>query len=291
MKYQLRAVLISIIITLCFTFSVYNSDILSVKHFLSYLFYSLLTVLLGQQIKNKILLGAIVLFPVLAIDLTTLFNGQMLIPLRFPFATIYPILGIITGILILLGKRVLTALVILFSIAFSILSHMYFIPRIIWGMQNKNKPKVSVSILNDNFKTIADGLIKINDTIKSKVQLVEFYFVRCLPCESKYEILKKIREKYSKDELDIIMICDGEISPYDEFKRHQENKKIPGITFLYDNEKKIERNIKGERGYPTELLISYNVIKYSQAGFNDESASFYYKSEVEKIDNLLKNEK
>jgi hypothetical protein len=290
MKQLLGPFLLSLVVTACFTFSLYNSDILSVKYFLSYLFYIMLTLVLSKFIKNKVWLSSVVLLPLIAIDLSTLINGKSLIPLRFPFATIFPVLGILTGFVILQGKKFLITLTILGSILFTVLSHKYFIPEIMWWMLNRDKPKISSSIFSNNFKTINESLIQFKDTFKAELQLVEFYFVKCPPCESKYETLKKVREKYSMSDLDIIMVCDGNISAYPEFITHQEKKKLSGITFLYDNAKNIERNINSAIGYPTELLIKNNVIRHSQTGFNDESASQYYKSETERINKLLKDE-
>src|SRR5438270_7044174 len=107
-KKSVVAIIASLLATIIFTFCLYNvfpPKVLILRYILSLIFYVVLTIVLYPFVKNKGLLFVIAFLPVFIIDGMTIFTGPSLMPLRFPFATIFPVAGILFGITILYRKR------------------------------------------------------------------------------------------------------------------------------------------------------------------------------------------
>lgn len=220
------------------------------------------------------------------IDITTLVNGRELIPLRFPFDTIYPLLGIISGTYYRTNKRIF---MIFFSLSFLfiVISHYHLRPLILWKMYEKNQHSLSKNIyVDDTYITTTGSKVALKDTLKSSPSLLEFYFVGCLPCEPKYTALKKIHDIF-QDNLKLILICDGQASTYNSFLKHWEKNEYKNIIFLYDDRKNlVNYNITG---YPTELLIDSNsIITHISQGFGEAISDKWLKKENYLIEKLIK---
>ena len=141
-KRNIRPIIISMVATILFTFTLYNiiqHDIPIFKYIESCLFYLLLTLFLHRFTVKNTDLFFIVFLPVLIIDLTVFIEGNSLIPLRFPFATLFPVFGILAGIVILNKKVFISLFAVVIIIAFSLLSHFFFIPSILLYMQEKQR--------------------------------------------------------------------------------------------------------------------------------------------------------
>lgn len=290
-----KPLLISILTTFLFTFSLYNlfhGSLPVAKYIISFLFYVLLTILLRSTIQNTVALFCIVFIPVLIIDLSVLIDGYELIPLRFPFATLFPAFGVFCGLLIAKRKFLYTTIVTFLILIFFLLSHSYFIPTIVWFMQKRSYVKLDNIIFSSSFKTINNDSVVLKDTLHAKVRLLELYFVKCVPCEQKYQTLEKLRKDFSEEQVAIVMICNGQITPYSEFISHQNANRIKGVTFLYDDKQIVERHLKQVKGYPTELLVNgMNELHHTIEGFSGESEALYYKNEKKQISKLLTHDK
>ena len=145
----------------------------------------------------------------------------------------------------------------------------------------------SKKILLDTYIGINKNPVKLNDTLKSKVALLEFYFVGCPPCEDKFDYLKILVDEYSDKGFSVVLICDGIASSYNQFLDHWNKYKYKNIIFLYDTDKTISKYRID--GFPTEFLVSSGNIHYREKGFGKSIATKWLETERIKIQSLLKN--
>jgi hypothetical protein len=227
----------------------------------------------------------VLLIPVIIIDLTTFIEGRSLMPLRFPFSTLFPIFGLLGGFLKVSSSKRHFRIFAAFFILFTVISQLYFIPAIIKYMikrDSKNIP-VSPSVIEGEFITINGSTIVIKDTAKAKTILIEYYFVGCVACENKKPYLKKLLEKNQPDKFQVIFICNGSISNFAKFQTHARANDLRGATYLYrkDDESK-NKYMPG--GYPFEIMLNDKLkITSTIEGFNSEAGAMYVRETQEKI--------
>ena len=293
---RLKKILISVVFSVVINILVYNYRLIIEKLFnveayyvahyiLRFFAYLIFTIIFRRYfISGKIFL--VVFIPVFAIDSLTLLTGIELVPLRFPYDTLYPALGILCG---LQTKNLkIFFLSVLFSALFIVGSDLYIRPWITWKRRTKIVAETipKINLFNKKFLSTAGKTVILSDTINKKTVLIEFYFVGCKPCEEKYEALKTIKK--NQEFVEVILICDGEASSYSNFREHAKNNEFKGITFLYDNLKVLE-NLKWVKGYPTEMIFFGDTLRNVDTGF---SASIYdrWLQREEALLNNLKNE-
>ena len=293
MKKKFKYLLWSFFLSILFTFSLYNlfnSEIRVINYVISLSFYFLMAIIFYRLLKNRATAFFITFLPLLLLDLTVFIDGISLIPLRFPFATTFPLLGILAGLFISAKRPLFSILILAGLTGYCIISHIFFIPEIIWKMQNRDKITSNSNIISASYYTVDNIEINLPDTLKAKAHLIELYFVGCAPCEEKYEQIKRLRAEFSSDSLDLILVCEGN-TPYDKFLQHAAKKKIQGVTFLYDKTKSLYKNISNLNSFPTEFLFSGSNFYSSSVGFNKETSEKYFQSEASKIKSILQNEK
>lgn len=297
-KKEIAGIIYSIAFTLIISIVVYNFRVIvkyafnvnsnaiiyhAIIRFFCYFFFSLFFV---SKFKTRNTFF-ILFLPVLAIDATTLLAGRELMPLRFPFDTIYPLLGILT-VTIYQRSKSASFIILASSLVFMILAQTHIRPLILWKMHENNQP-ISQKYFqeNDIYLTTAGEKVTIRDTLEKKISLIEFYYVGCLPCEEKYTAIKEIYNKY-KDEINVILICDGQASQYNFFLKHWENNKHENITFLYDFNKNLSKyNLSG---FPTEFIVKGRSIINVDQGFGNAIYDKWLKKEHQILNNLINGE-
>lgn len=243
----------------------------------------------AKQIKSSYLIILSVI-PSTIIDISVLFTAPSLAPLRVPFATIFPILGVFLGYSHSFLKKY-------FWYAFSgvalflITSYLYLIPLIIAYMEEYEPSNFSYKkLLSSKFKNEFGEDISIND--KAKCKLIDFFFVGCLPCEQKREeVLEKLSINVVDSNFIEYAICNGRITPFNAFvdycEKHKKRKK--NFVYLYDYSGAIDSTYKSNSlGYPYEVIFNTNNPIIAFTGFNLEAAPFNYKKRINLIKSILK---
>jgi Redoxin len=271
----------------------FNSGISQMPRIITYVlkafvFYSVFVIIQGK-FKFSITYSFIIFaFSVLAIDCTVFIDGQKLIPLRFPFETLFSFLGLIGAVVFLRRKRIFYYYLTGFII-FSVLSHVCFIPVIIRFMEKRLTSSVAHSspFGKGEIYTIANQAITFQDTAKKKCALIEYYFVGCPPCEKKIKYLKKLKEKVNSSQFNIFLVCDGSISSFDSFFSNAQRNNYQGFSFFYDKNQ-LKSKIMPGSNYPHEIIIdSEGKIISSQIGFNEETAEAYLSDNYKAILSVL----
>lgn len=295
MKRKIGNYLISMLVTMFLSMFIYNLRIIATNIFknnfppfiyhpeLRFNCYLLFSFWWNPSLPKKKL--ALLCIPFFVLDAATLWLGKDLIPLRFPYDTIYPLLGTIAGIYLRRNIKIF-AIAVIASLCFMIVSRLYIRDEIIWYMHNKNKVVYgSMEITEEKFYTVDSNLIQLNDTLLSKPALIEFYFVGCSPCEEKYIELKKIHDMYAARGFKIIMICDGLASSFKSFKQHHSKNIYKEIIFLY-SQKSMSKKFRIE-GFPTEYLTNGKEIVLASKGFGEPISTKWLIQEKEVIDKIL----
>lgn len=254
--------------------------------FCIYFLYS--TYLFSGSNRNPMLF-LIICLPFILIDATALINGGKTIPVRFPFQTIYPLLGTLAAYLILKSYK-LGIMMLACCVAFFIGAKTYITPNLLWYMHKKNQSEHlnKMELLKDTFITIDHKNICIKDTVMSEVILTEFYFEGCSPCVEKLQSLVHVSKKFNSSDLGLVLICDGSITSFKIFQQAAKRLVSTGFTFLYDDKRLCQRY--GIRGYPTELLIYKGKIAGADTGFGKDISMLWQRSEITKIKKLLNHE-
>lgn len=298
-KKDVKLVVYSIIFTLVINFILYNFRVLTLYIFnidigvfkyvdqgrlVAYFFFGVVVVKSnGSIVKNFLIL----FIPVFLVDSTTLLFGRDLIPLRFPYATIYPLLGIFCG-LYFRRNKIAFSIFGLFSIIFIFASQRWIEPELLWLIREKTLPeKKQYSIASRSFSTLDSTSVRLSDTINENSCLLEFYFVGCRPCEEKYEALKVINNSFPN--LAIILICDGMANDFSTFKAHAIKNEFDDIIFLYDDSRVIE-SLKLS-GYPTEFLLKKGEIFHVDVGFSNRIKDRWLEKEKSLITKIISNGK
>lgn len=225
----------------------------------------------------------------LIIDCLTFFNGQDLVPLRAPLATIFPILGTALAFIYKSCSKVKVALAFFLSIVFLFVINFYVVPLARKSMIAKKTPIVLKTIANSTFKTVDGKWVKFQDTARAPVRLVECYFVGCPPCEDKVHMLKKLRQNTSTISVDIVMICAGKVSKWESFLQHAAKNVTPGIIYLYDVNNALDSITNTPMAsFPMEFLF---LGKYensiSALGYDAKDSLIIYKKKLGQINNWL----
>ncbi|ATL46085.1 hypothetical protein COR50_02285 [Chitinophaga caeni] len=237
--------------------------------------------------REKIL--TIVIIPVILLDATTLITGSELIPLRFPFATIFPVLGALLGYILSCRKLLLSIVYIVFITLFTVLSAYVFIPKLILQKSFRNDVSFNGnSIKNAVLLNPDKHPCYISSLLEKKVTLLEFYFVGCPPCEMKKNALDSLRKKVDSNKFQIIYICDGAVTSWDEFVKHGKKWEDQQQKYFYADSATITRLYQMERrSYPLEVILNEQLEAVSvHYGYNDIFRDLY----LERTINIINRE-
>lgn len=291
MKNKLLTGLFGVFISLLFISVLYN--LLPSQPFvrfslliLFYCFVPLLIIKFGKVSLWYILLALIL--PSTIIDISTLVTNPSLIPLRFPISTAYPIFGGIMSLMIL--KRHRYRWVMLCICVAAVFLIQYFYPILIYNRFKKSTFEVVLKkdIHQLTFITVDGGAVKLADTIKTKVHLLEFFFAQCLPCHQKIPTLKRVVKNFTENTFSVIHICDGELTKYDQFLTYAKKNNYPGFIFLYAQDSTLRKVFGRELVFPSEQLIySGNEFISTEMGYSPEIEKIYYDNKIKVINKYV----
>ena len=292
---RIKIIILTILSSLLFTIIIYNIDFeeRTCRYFFISLFYCLFYIFLNYkfQIKNKKLLIIVVVFTPILVDSSVLLSYPQMVPLRFPYSSLFPILGCSLAYLYIDKKKILGLLLSIFLIIFFYISHLFIVPYFEYlstkGMINKNLYK---DLLEYKFYNNQNDKISIRELIKdSKCVLVECYFVGCKPCEEKDKILDTLLKNFKYESFKIIKICNGKVSSFQSFKNSIVYNNSLSHFYLYDRDS-ILSNKLNIYSYPNEIILKNEKIISVEEGFNRKIGSIYLKNKIIQINKLL-NEK
>lgn len=285
---KLKYILVSIISSLLFTIFIYNLQFdsrilrytfISIFYFLLYLFLSSKSIY-----KNSILIFLLTIITPILIDSSVIFTYPEMIPLRFPFSSIFPVIGALTGQIIVSKMYKTLMLFIPAIIIFFYISYIYLIPQLLFQITLKNEHKINYqSILKETFLDAVGIKHKLLDICNKKCNLIECYFVGCPPCMQKDFEIEKLDSVINDKSFTIIRICSGVATDYDTFKKSIIGKK--GI-YLYDNDSVLYKKYT-ILGYPFELIADKDKIRGSINGFNKSTSQIYFNNEIKTIKTIL----
>jgi hypothetical protein len=237
----------------------------------------------GSQLLNCLLIA----LPSTIIDGSVLITTPSLVPLRFPFSTLFPVLGCLAGYFALKRKYAIVGLLAIALTGLSIVSFLYIIPRFVYWMELAKTHPVNPSFLSAKFLDRNGDTISLN-TAKADWLFVDLFFVGCGPCEQKEEMFSQMVSEKKNSNYRVAIVCDGSISSFEAFSKHVKNKPDnPNMVFLYDVKSNIEQYIIDVHGYPHEVIFKRGVAYKTYVGFNQES---YQINKTERIKLIESNQ-
>ena len=219
-----------------------------------------------------------VITPVL-IDASVLITNPERIPVRFPFSSIFPLLGACLGYLKLYGKRAVFAIACGFTVCLLIVTSVYILRALFFYSIGKNAPKLPGNILEETFYAIDERPVLLKDTNTTRNTIIECFFYGCLPCEQKKDALMRLRDATQQRQLGIIFICDGAITPFKKFQDYASDNKTDGITFLYDKDSVLRKKMQLNR-YPFEVQLRDEKIVQTMCGFDKHVVDSYLTKKI-----------
>lgn len=243
--------------------------------------YSIFTILFKKPQYGSLLVNCLLIaLPSTIIDTSVLITNPSLVPLRFPFSTVFPILGCLAGYFALQKKYIPVGVLATGLVAFSVISHLFLVPNIVYRMELAKTQQVDPLFLSENFLNRTGDTVSLN-TYKTDWLFVDLFFVGCGPCDLKEEMFSELVSEKKSDNYKVIIICNGSISSFESFKKHVSKKPDnPNMVFLYDFKMNISRYFPNVHGYPHEMVLKQGNAYRTYAGFNEES---YHVNKTERI--------
>lgn len=215
------------------------------------------------------------------VDSTTLIWGRDLIPIRFPIASLFPLIGCLAGYLYHQQKRTYMYVTLLLTALFLGLFHSVLLSKIYM-----NKMEVEVSIPNDITQqtfVAENGEDVILESLLKEKTLIDFYFAGCAPCIQKEAALKKIKEKTPDAQL--IFICNGKLTSYEKNIKYVEQHRINGAIYLHDTYQVLKKYPQ-IMSYPHEIILKDKQIIKEFRGYFEPLEEYYLKERL----SILQNE-
>jgi hypothetical protein len=253
---------------------------------ISFFYFVLYLWLYTKYKKNNFFLFITTVATPILIDSSVLITYPEIIPLRFPFASIFPLLGALMAVALIARLKLLVIWLAVFCLGFFAISHTFIIPSISYNILNRNPRKISDSIFNEKFYTVKGQPVELKDTCSSTCNLLEFYFVGCAPCEQKLKVLKEINDAYENKSFSVFLICDGRYTTFEKFMMHQQKVEDPRFTFLFDRDSVLFKKYE-LKAYPFEILANKNRTISTQLGFEQSAAKIYYRKKLELINKIF----
>lgn len=281
---EIKALLLSAVSGFLFTVIIYNAGIkvFIIKYAAITFFYGLLYTFLKKKFQLTNLRAAIysIITP-LIIDASVFMTNSNLVPLRFPFASTFLLLGVLLGYVFKKNKSWMIGIPIL-AIVYFILSHWLFIPAIIFSIETRQR-KISLkgNFSDDRF------LSQLGDTVRLKnneIIFLDFFFIGCQPCEFKRKMFEEIDKELKGEKFSIFLICDGRISSYKDFVKYCSSlTKYQQIFLLYDYDGNMEKRLGDIKSFPYEIVLKNNSIIKEYSGFDKEPYELNKKERIEII--------
>lgn len=299
----LKYFLLSVVLGNLFVMLIYNIDV--ILYYLSSLYENHILIYTGEVIfnfflylylykKTKANYWLIFLMTVITpivIDASVLITNTDKIPVRFPFSTIFPLIGAGLAIIKLQSSKILFNLSFLATTLILLSIYQIVLPKLFFYSLEKSKSQneISVAFFEKTFYTTENKPIILKDTLNSKCAIIECFFKGCTPCESKKKTLEKIRKKYDSKDLTIVFICDGSITGYNDFIDYSKLNNNKGFIFLFDSKNILKKDFKIEK-YPFEIFSNKTSYLKTFTGFDEQIENEYYKNKITEINKTL-NEK
>ena len=238
-------------------------------------------------IKNDFKIALLCITTPILLDATVLIGNQSLIPLRFPFASIFPIIGVFMAILFIKNKRNVFYACLLPVILFFYLTDQIIVPTIIYNSIERETSDIpETDFFEYTFLTKDSIPVKLKDISNNKCTLIETYFIGCAACEEKKEALKIVLDKFQNKSFVLVNICDGKISTFNSFKKHLPKNNNTKELYLYDFGGIVRNQLKID-AYPTELILNKNRIVSKKIGFETMIIDLYVNDEIAAINSIL----
>lgn len=296
-KYSITALTLGIV----FTSLSYNLDVIInllkiltshivFKYIAMTFFYFFLFLFIKKKLigySSIIIVSLVIIAPIL-VDIIVVLNNSRMYPLRFPFSSIFPILGVLLALIYTQKSKFIFKLSIVGVTIFIFFTHIFIIPRLVYYSFEKSyaTTKSTPNIFDFKFYTINGEAVILRDTNQVKVSIIETYFKGCAPCERKSKDLKIIKDSINNPQLKIIFICDGTITSFNDFIEHANMNIEPGFTFLYDKDS-VLYNQFNLHSYPFEFFTLNNKVVGTIDGYDNTISGFYIKTKTERIKKIL----
>ncbi len=147
----------------------------------------------------------------------------------------------------------------------------------------------STSIFDIPLITVNGDTLKLSDTLKAKVNVVELFFVGCVPCEQKASVLKKVIQKYDNKDVMVINICSGAHTSISTFKEYSSKKKYNGSAFFYSPDSTLGKVYGKNLAFPFEQVISNKrELIMKEVGYDPTFEEIYIKNKIRQIEKYNK---
>jgi len=292
MKQKIKIYTISILAGFLFSGLVYIEDIevRIIRYIIIFLFYFFLYLWLYKKfpLTNRIELIIVVTITPILIDASVYFSYPAMIPLRFPYSSLYPITGALLAFFLVSKRKTYLHISTAFALSFFYLSYKFFIPNLEYiTTTNVKNAYLNSTLFESIFYDSTNTKFKLSELTKdNSCNLIECYFVGCSPCQLKEIELQKIENHFKGKSFKVIRICSGVATKFENFKKdlsaHQKN----GDIYLYDKDSILYKSYN-MFSYPYEILTSKDKIISQQEGFNKNIAALYFSKHISKIQKLL----
>ncbi len=285
---KIYAFIVCIIAGLLFTIIIYNNNFkyLISRNIVITISYCILYLFVCYKFRLSYLSAAFfTFFTPFIIDFSVVFTNIALVPVRFPFATSFLILGIILGFL--LQKSIKYKIVgVLFVLSYFLVSWIWIIPYIL------NRSTEIITQVDENYFS-TNLLNEKGDTLKlesltKKAVIIDFFFVGCPPCDEKRKMLEELKFEIPDERFKILLICDGSITEYKKFQEYAiKNPSKKDFQLLYDYSNNISRFFPEINGYPYELVFNNKKLIKSYNGFDSDAFQYSKKVRYQTINKIL----
>lgn len=294
MLYKIKYFCIASILSFLFVVSIYNLDVfiyqinkLYERQTLIYIAITFFYLWLYGIIKSKsglptkIVIAICVICPI-AIDATVLITAPNKVPHRFPFASVFPFIGILLGYYSFLNKKMVFWILLFLLIPIFFLIDQYILPKMFYYEYVRDSPGINSNIINNIYYTVNGEPVKIIDTSKNQYTIVECFFKGCLPCEEKKAALKIISDSIKEKKLSIVFLCDGSITEFDDFREYALKDQSTKNIYLYDKDSVLYSKYK-INGYPFEVLFKEDKAINTLLGYSEMIKKDYIKNTLLKL--------
>ena len=281
------------IVGFLFISTIYNYDlVLNVLHqlferlTLIYFSITIFFLFLFRFLKTKtkqpdFIIGLCCILCPIAIDASVLITAPNFVPYRFPFASLFPVLGCVLGYFSFQYKKTFI-LGLLLLLPFFYITDQYIIPKMLFYAYERDSKKVTDNLYHTSFYTTTGEAIELQDTIKSKYAILECFFKGCAPCEEKRLALNLVSDTISHEKLSIVYICDGKLTSQKDFREYAEKHSYKNAIYLYDGNGFLKSKLK-INGYPFEILLKDGKVISTFSGFSEIIQKNYFEKQFKLI--------
>jgi hypothetical protein len=248
---------------------------------ITFFFLYLFRFLKKRTNESNLIIGLYCIICPIAVDASVLITAPNFVPHRFPFASLFPILGCTLGYFSLQQKK--TYIIgLLLLLPFFYITDQYIIPKMLFYEFERDSKKIADNLYHTSFYTTTGEAIELQDTIKSKYAILECFFKGCAPCEEKRLALNLLSDTISHEKLSIVYICDGKWTSQKDFREYAEKNSYKNAIYLYDGNGFLKSKLK-INGYPFEILLKDGKVISTFSGFSEMIQKNYFKKQFELI--------